>query len=157
MASQAKKPSSTKKKAAPKKKRAAKRSVAQQLCDHRNKAAKDRQNQQKEIRNKFKGIEYVRQLELCSQEYEKLAKELEVAKIRKRETKGDMIKISILNSQIDLAKIRLDIIKGRIDLNIRRLKFCLPELKSIELTDPEGKNPMAGFVGVLREALQKHG
>lgn len=106
---------------------------------------KIKQAQKEAVRMKFKASNYVSQLENSYKEYEAMLKELEVARLKKKQTRGDRVAILELNAQIDLVKIRIDIIKGKIDLNLRRLKFCLPELKAIELSDPTGDNPFDAF------------
>ena len=147
------------------------RSVKQQINDHTPKIAKRKKEQQQQIRDKFKGIEYARQLENCYDEYVNLANELSIAAIKRANSqselkkpaaktkaakaKQDIVKekarndIMLLNAQVDLLRIRIDVIKGKIDLNLRRLKFCLPELKAMELSDPSGKNPLDIFAAAV--------
>lgn len=108
---------------------------------------KIKQVQKEELRKKFKAAEYISQLEQSYKEYEAMLKELDIAKVKKTKamTERDRKALLVLRTQIDLVKIRLDIIKQKIDLNLRRLKFVLPELRSMELTDPQGDSPFAVF------------
>lgn len=117
---------------------------------HKSRAFRIKEVQREEIRKKFKANEYIRQLEQAYKEYETIAKELATAKIRKKETKGSRDAIAELNTQIDLLRIRLDVIKGKIDLNIKRLKFCVPELKAVELTDGQGNDPFSTFAAAVK-------
>jgi len=41
-----------------------------------------------------------------------------------------------------------------IDTNFRRLNKIFPDMKSIEVSDPDGNNPMAAFAAVLTEAAK---
>lgn len=107
-----------------------------------------------EVRKKFKGNEYVRQLELCGDQLEELNASLKVA-TKKKLTAKDKITVMALNSQISCLELKLKIVKEKINLNLRRLRFVLPELKSVELTDPQGNNPFSGFIDSLKESLQK--
>lgn len=120
--------------------------------DNRTRTQKIRAEQQEAIRAKFKGIEYVRQLEELSKEYDKLVGEtFRVIKARaSAEGKAELI---LFSAQLDILKFRLDTYKAKADLNFRRLKFVLPELKAIELTDPNGENPFASMAELLKEVL----
>jgi hypothetical protein len=108
--------------------------------------------QKEAIRAKFKGIEYVRQLELCHKEYEKTFAAMASAR-KKKLTAKDKEELVVIANQLDCLKLGLDIIKAKVDLNIRRLKFVIPELKSTELVDPNGENPLAPLAEFLKEAL----
>ncbi len=44
------------------------------------------------------------------------------------------------------------ILRARADINFNKLKFGLPELRSLEISDPEGKNPMGVFAQAMKDA-----
>lgn len=119
-----------------------------------NRIQKIKQTQREEIRNKFKGIEYVRQLEILGEELTKICKSLDVA-VKKRFTTKDRLELLTIANQIDVLELRLKVIKERINLNLRRLKFVCPELKQVELSDPFGNNPFSSFIEVLKDKLQQ--
>lgn len=109
-----------------------------------------------EIRKKFKAIEYVRQLEQSAERLEAIVDNLNIAKqLKAKLTVKDIKKISAIRMQIDVLMMQRDTIKVQIDLNLRRLKYCIPELKAMELSDPDGKNPFMSMALQLREALSK--
>jgi len=97
-------------------------------------------------------LEYIRQLEICFKDYEKVLKDLSVAKTHKAKlTKKDVDELSTVAMQIDILNMRVMTTKAKVDLNIKRLRFVLPELRAIELTDSIGGNPL----GILAEALRE--
>lgn len=122
--------------------------------------AKRRSQQEKEdLRKKFKAAEYINQLEFAYAKFEAILEELEDAamtraKLKKSNTVESRTKIREMASRIDLLRIRLDVIKYQIDLNIRRLRFCLPELKAVEMSDPSGGNPFEAFMTAVHEACE---
>ena len=107
------------------------------------------------MRKKFKANQYLTQLEQSYVELDQMAKELEVAKIQKKKSVGNKAKTAEIAQLIDILQVRMNVLKMKIDLNFKRLKFCVPELKAIELSDPDGNSPMAGFSQMLKEALSK--
>ena len=107
-----------------------------------------------ELRKRFKGMEYIRQLELVYKEYDVLLKELDCAKIKRRKPSSKEQKM-ILNLQLDILKQRTEILKSKIDLNFRRLKFVLPELRSIEITDSSDDGLLTPLAQLLKDALEK--
>lgn len=107
------------------------------------------------LREKFKGAEYIRQLELTAKQYDAIIETLEVCTTRRlRLLKTDVEKMAVLHMQQDLLKLRLDTIKGKMDLNFKRLKFVLPELRSVEIVDSDGKNPWAAMAAAILEATR---
>ena len=125
-------------------------------------AAKDRrvkakQSQQEAIRNKFKGIEYARQLDECYKHLDDILKDLQKAKTAKAKlTKKDVLDLSIIRGKIEILNAQRETIKVKIDLNLKRLKFVVPELKSVELSDPNGDNPYSSFTEMLIEATRSN-
>ena len=114
-----------------------------------------------DLRKRFKGQQLILSLEKNYKKYVKLSKEIILTKERKlklatgRISRVQQKELRSIAVKLDIVKMEMDLIKAQVDLNLRRLKFVLPELKSIELSDPEGNNPMGGFVSLLRESLQK--
>jgi len=109
-----------------------------QDTDTRSRVTRIKQTQREEVRKKMKGLEYVRQLELCMEQLSSEYKKLSNTKM-----------IALANK--DVIDLRIRIIREKINLNIRRLKFVLPELKAIELTDADGDNPFAKLGAVISE------
>ena len=101
-----------------------------------------------QLREKLKGIEYLRQIENDYTELSVLAKEVKDVK----NTKEDEYKVA---NTIAKADCRTRILKVKMDTNFRRLKFILPELKSMELTDPNGNNPLDTLGNALAAAVEK--
>lgn len=105
----------------------------------KNRATKIKETQREEARKKFKAIEYIRQLELAGEQLTDIIEQLDVARIKRSKlSDSKAIEYITLKAQIDILMMRRDTIKVQIDLNIRRLKFCLPEYKAIEFTDSDG-------------------
>lgn len=133
-------------------------------ADTRSRATKHRHAQQQDIRDKFKGIEYIRQLELIAKELEELQKSIdklinERAKLYTKDhnslTATQKQKKQQLTDKLRFLNTKLDIIMKRAELNFKRLRFVLPELKSIELTDSEAGNPFSNLLNTLKEVLQE--
>jgi uncharacterized protein YwgA len=82
------------------------------------------------LRDKMKGIEYIGQMNKSM-----IALNKELTKLQRKKILGD--------GEKNLIDTRIKIIKEQINLNLRRLKFVLPELKAVEITDPNGNNPFA--------------
>jgi len=112
--------------------------TAKQKLSNATRVQKIKATQREELRNRMKGNEYIRQLDLCM---EQLTAEYTKAKGRKTVDPN--------------ADLRIRIIKEKIILNVRRLRFVLPELRSIELSDPQGNNPLAALVHALRDSTDK--
>lgn len=134
------------------KKRRSQRDIAQQLVDNRTRAQKNRAKAQEDLRSKFKGNQYIVQLAKCYNEYNKILNEVSLTKTRKskiitsgrigKKQKEELIAIS---AKLDCLKLSIDIIKAKVDLNLKRLKFCVPEIKAIELRGEDGNNPASAF------------
>ncbi len=108
-------------------------------ADTRTRVQKIKAATHEQMRNKFKAMEYIRQLE-------KSAKDLN--DIRKKQSlKKNADDHFMLGQQVLTIKVL-------IDLNIKRLKFCLPELKSMEFKDPNGDNPFTTALIALAEAAK---
>jgi hypothetical protein len=116
---------------------------------------KMRMARHEELRNKFKGNEYIRQLAELGNDLVKLDADVKKAKaIRtvEKDSKGNkVITFTAPDLVLEKAKVRCKIIQSRIDLNFRRLKKLLPDEAMLEITDPDGNNPFAQiFAGVVR-------
>lgn len=114
----------------------------------RQRAAENRIIRQEELRKKFQGVEYISQIE---RDYKELADLSEGVK-KAKATKSNPLMVSDVIAKADS---RAKIIKIKMDTNFRRLKFILPELKSMELTDPNGNNPLDTLGNALVEAVNK--
>jgi len=115
-----------------------------------NRTQKIRQRLHQELRDKFKGNEYIKQLETCAGDLANLQASMATAR-KKKLTLKDREKIIMLNQTLDIYQMELNVIKTRIDLNIKRLKFVLPELRSIAITDEDGNNPLATLGSALSQ------
>ena len=118
-------------------------------------ASKRRAIRQEELREKLKGLEYIRKLDMLAKDYDQVRKEIDkAAKAKLRLNKDDRKRLTEINQQLNVLKFKVDVIQKQIDLEIRRLKFVLPELKAMELSDPKGENPLSPLVEVLSKALE---
>lgn len=109
--------------------------------DNRTRVQKIKLAQADAIRAKFKGMEYVRQLELSCAEYDRINADLKKAITHKKTLpKKDAETLFIVRAQIEVLNAQITVQKAKVDLNLRRLKYCVPELKSVELTTPGGEN-----------------
>ena len=105
-----------------------------------------------EIRKKFKAKEYIKQLEQSMERLEAIINNLNIAnQIKAKLTKKERDKLTLVKNQIDVLMMQRDTIRVQIDLNLRRLKYCVPELKAMELSDPSGNSPLAGLSELMRE------
>jgi len=119
-------------------------------------AAQNRAIRQESRREQLKAEEYIRQIELVEASYDLAINDLDVLIDRRKRVKmkgsltnDERERITAINKQIEVVKLKLDVYKQKVDLNFRRLKFVLPELKSIELTDPSGRNPFEAFGSIM--------
>lgn len=102
-------------------------------------ATKNREIQREAAREKFKAIEYIRQLEEAGDQLTDIIEQLDIARIkRSKMSDNKAVEYLTLKAQIDILMMRRETIKAKIDLNLRRLKFCLPEYKAIEFVDGSG-------------------
>lgn len=120
------------------------------VADYRPVAVRRQAKNREELRAKFKVGEYVRQLGICHDELADINEQMEKAVIKKyakpKKTKKKQLKrLALVQMQLELLHARKEIIKAKIDLNLRRLKFCMPELKAIDFTDGDGNNPLNAF------------
>lgn len=117
-------------------------------------AQENRAKRKEELRDKFKVVEYIRQLEEIATEYDQVSKAMDVAVTQKKKlTKKDAEQLQARHHQIEALKFKIEVMRHKQDLNFRRLKFVLPELRSVELTDPQGKNPLGELADAFKEAL----
>jgi hypothetical protein len=115
--------------------------TAEQLAeDVKHRGLLNRQNRQEELRSKFKVDEYIRQLKTADERLEAIAKECSE---NKRMTKDQW------NYYDSMVKI----IKEQKDINFKRLAKVVGDVKAIELTDGDGKNPFTAFVGLFQQAM----
>lgn len=53
--------------------------------------------------------------------------------------------------------LRLQVLKQRADLNFKKLAKILPDLRSVEVTDPSGANPLEPLLNAMRDAARDGG
>jgi len=111
------------------------------------KHAQTRIKEQKDaLRLKFKGIEYLRQID---NGFKELDKQKELVNKAKNTEKNP--------STIADAQAKADcvarIIKVQMDVNFKRLAKVLPDLKQVEVTDQDGNNPLGQLAAALASAV----
>lgn len=114
----------------------------------RQRAADNRAIRQETLREKFQGTEYLRQITNSYKELENASSSVKKAKA----TKKDPFVVAEVIAKADCL-VRIE--KVKIDTNFRRLAKVLPDLKSIEISDPHGNNPMGVFAEALIEASKQ--
>lgn len=105
----------------------------------RERAARNRYLRAEELREKLKAVEYLRQWEDAQKRLVKLSDEL-------RKNRSSYVAEEVASVRAEIAATQ-----AIIDLNAKRLNKLLPDLKSTELTDPTGTNPLQ----VLADAMLK--
>ena len=110
--------------------------------DHRTRVQKIKQATADSIREKLKATTYLNQLSDAAEEYIDIIDNIADLKAKRLSAKS-AAKLIQIDSQIKIYDLQIKALKGLVDLNLRRLKFVLPELKSVELKDPDGNNPFA--------------
>lgn len=128
----------SKKKTAKKK---AKKKNARGAIDTRSRAARIKEVSREELRKKFKGVEYLRQLEQCAKDFDVIHKKL------KQKNAWD---------NREVLKVQIDVVKAKVDLNMRRLKFVIPELKAMSFEDGDGKSLTEQFFEAMTSAAKNN-
>lgn len=119
-------------------------------------AAENRAKRNEELRDKFKVDEYIRQLDEIATEYDKLSAAMDVAVTRKKKLNAkDKEQIFASVAQIEALKFKIDVLSRKADLNFRRIKYVLPEMRSVEITDPSGENPFTGLATALGKMYEQ--
>ena len=93
-----------------------------------NRVQKIKAVQYQALRDKMSGIAYINQMDEAMKQLDS-----ELSSLKKKKVLGD--------GERNLIDIKIKIIREKINLNLRRLKFVLPELRAITLEDGEGRNP----------------
>jgi hypothetical protein len=122
-------------------------------------ASHNRRVRQDALREKFKAMEYIRQLETDYSELSQIVTKLKALKAKKltisqAKAVGRLHDYEQARFDKEILVARKDVVLAKIQTNFRRLKFCIPELKAIQLEDPEGKNPFSDFLNFLVEATK---
>lgn len=124
----------------------------------RAKAQKNRQARYDALREELKAKEYIRQIQNDYDELQKLIPKIERAKseklVAKAKGKSGLKGYGEANLTIQKCLAQKEVLKLKIETNFKRLKFVLPELKSVEITDPEGGNPFAQFIELMTQAAK---
>lgn len=109
----------------------------------RERATLRRQKMQDDVRAKMSAVQYIRSIERIAEDL------IQISDSLKRLKKGiDADRASKYHVQINALDKA-----ARIKLSL--LRKVLPDLKSLELSDPEGKNPLSPLADVMREAIEK--
>jgi len=137
------------------------RTVPEQIADNRTRAQKNRAKSQEDLRNKFKGNQYIIQLARCMDKYTAIVDEISTIKMRKskigqakRFSLKQQRELETIGIKLDCLKLQLDVVKAQVDLNFKRLKFVVPELRSMEFKDTEGKSPFEQLGNTLAAITQ---
>jgi len=113
-----------------------------------------REEKKNALRDKMKGNMYLTQIERVAQEYDAIIVAMDAVMVRRsRLTKSNKEGLMFCKIQAEGLKFRLEALKAKTELNFKRLKFVLPELKAIELSDPAGNNPFGSLACALKEAM----
>ena len=127
--------------------------MAKPKPDNRTRVQKIKAAQHDALRAKLQGAKYLNQIEKNQKAYEELSKRLIGLRKQKLTTKDKEKRFEIMDT-IEIINLELKVLKDWAETNFKLLRFVLPELRSIEVKDPDGNNPFTGFLGVLSEALQ---
>lgn len=138
--------------------------MTKRILDPRTHAQKRRKEARDAIREKFQGIAYSVQLEKIAKEMgtlkdsiTKLIKKRVKIKCIDNEDRTSKQKSELMecNELLKYMNLKMDILSKQADLNFRRLKFVLPELKAVEISDPSGNNPFETLAAALSAAVQQ--
>ncbi len=102
------------------------------------------------VRKKIKGANLITAIGKNMAELESLKAIVKKAK----STEDNPLKVK---NAIEKADCITRTTKVQIDTRLRMLKFVVPELKSVELTDPNGDNPLGQLADALRNAVSGSG
>lgn len=108
------------------------------------------------LREQLQAKEYLRQIQLIDDELKTLNQELKDLGFDGRKTSKAAIAKQLNENDlaINKADTRVKVLKTRLDLNFKRLNKVLPDLKAVELSDPNGNAPFSSFVDAVRELTQ---
>jgi len=112
--------------------------------DVRERAAKNRFIRAEELRAKLQADEYLRQWEDAQKKLTRVADAL-----RKNRSR-------YVAEEVAAARAEIAALQATIDLNAKRLNKVLPDLKSVELTDPQGENPLATLAAAMQASAGKN-
>jgi len=118
--------------------------------DDRTHAQRRRAEAQDALRLKFKGVQHITNIFKDAKKLEALEATVSKAKSTKENPNATATAIAKADCQTRILKVKLD-------TSFRCLKFVLPELKSLELTDPNGNNPLGTLAAALQEAVSGSG
>lgn len=104
-------------------------------------AEANRKMRQDALREKLQGHVYLQQIE-------KSRKDLDALSMRLHKERATMTAV-----EVTAARARIKAIEAVVNLNFRRLAKVLPDLKSLEISDPDGKNPLDALAAALGRAV----
>lgn len=102
--------------------------------------------QREALRQKFKGVEYLRQID-------KGMTELDGQKTKVSNAKNTADNPYLVQDTQAKADCVTRIVKLQMDVNFRRLAKVLPDLKQYEFTDQDGNNPLGTLAAALAAAV----
>lgn len=125
----------------------------------RERAAANRAIRQEELRKQLAAGQYINNLKEIDQELCEIGvgvKKLEYEKKEKNDTVAETKrKQQNVNLELKKADVRVSALKVRADINFKKLNKVLPDLKAIELSDPDGHSPFSSIMDAVRELTQK--
>jgi len=130
---------------APQKKRTAGKtgSVTKNVQSMRTRAIANRIQNQEDLRNRIANTKLMNDVEALLKDVANINKLLNS---RKRK--------NITTEEKNFFSIKLDALKISINIKFKLLAKVLPDLKSVELSDPNGNNPFAEFVEMITKATK---
>lgn len=120
--------------------------VAKVIASKSPRAQKLVAEQRDALRLKFQGVAYLRMILADMKEMNE-----QVTNVKKaRSTKANPHRASIVQSKADCITRML---KTKFDTNFKLLAKVLPDLKQVEIADPEGNNPLGTLAAALASAV----
>lgn len=107
------------------------------------------------LREELQAREYLRQLESIDKEFGEINETVKNLKTpTAQQTKANaLVTGNNFGRELARADTRIKALKERATLNFKRLNKVLPDLKAVELSDPEGKNPFGNLLEAMRLSI----
>lgn len=108
------------------------------------------------LREELQAREYLRQLEHIDREFGEIHDRVKALRGPAAKASRDTVQRTNRQNGLELekAETRIRALKERANLNFKRLNKVLPDLKAVELSDPEGKNPFGNLLEAMRLSVR---
>ena len=118
----------------------------------------NRAARQDQLREMLQGRSYIRQLRGIHSELIELGESAKNLKLAEASSEKPFPR-DAFNSEMEKLEMRRKLLKDRTDLNFKKLAKVLPDLKQVEITDPDGNTfeTFASAVIALREGVNSEG